>query len=137
MHRAPFGRALRAIGYSPEGARYAGLPVGRQVAAVYVLSGACAGVASLLYASRLGQAKGDAGTGFELLAITAVVLGGTSIFGGKGSVGGTLLGLAILGVLHNGLRLADLPSELAGVATAVLLLAALGAGRVLEGRSRT
>lgn len=137
VHRMPFGRTVRAIGFSPEGARFAGLPVTRRLGAVYLLSGLCAGVASLLYAARLGQAKGDAGTGFELLAITAVVLGGTSIFGGRGSVGGTLLGLATLAVLHNGLRLADLPAELAGVATAGLLLVALGANRFLEGRSRT
>jgi rhamnose transport system substrate-binding protein len=137
IHRMAVGRTLRAIGFSPEGARYAGLAVGRRVGAAYVLSGLCAGIASLLYVARLGQAKADAGTGFELMAITAVVLGGTSIFGGRGSVGGTLLGVATLAVLQNGLRLADLPAELAGVLTAVLLLAALGASRVLEGRTRT
>jgi rhamnose transport system permease protein len=125
VHRMAVGRTLRAIGFSPDGTRYAGVRVGRRLAAVYLLSGLCAGVAALLYVSRLGQAKADAGTGFELMAITAVVLGGTSIFGGRGGVGGTLLGLATLAVLQNGLRLADLPAELAGVVTAVLLLAAL------------
>jgi len=132
IHRMAMGRTLRAIGFSPEGARHAGVSVSRRLAAVYVLSGLCAGVAALLYVSRLGQAKADAGTGFELMAITAVILGGTSIFGGRGSVGGTLLGLATLAVLQNGLRLADLPAELAGVVTAALLLAALGANRVFE-----
>ena len=136
IHRMAMGRTLRAIGFSPEGARHAGVSVSRRLAAVYVLSGLCAGVAALLYVSRLGQAKADAGTGFELMAITAVILGGTSIFGGRGSVGGTLLGLATLAVLQNGLRLADLPAELAGVVTAALLLAALGANRVLQGRNR-
>jgi rhamnose transport system substrate-binding protein len=136
VHRMAAGRALRAIGFSPDGSRYAGLSVGHRLGVVYLLSGLCAAVASLLYVARLGQAKADAGTGFELMAITAVVLGGTSIFGGRGSVGGTLLGLATLAVLQNGLRLADLPAELAGVATAALLLAALGANRVLEGRNR-
>jgi ribose/xylose/arabinose/galactoside ABC-type transport system permease subunit len=125
VHRMTLGRTLRAIGYSAEGARFAGIPVGRRLAAVYILSGVSAGIASLLYAARLGQAKADAGTGFELMAITAVVLGGTSIFGGRGSVVGTVLGLATLAVLQNGLRLADLPAELAGVVTAVLLLTAL------------
>jgi len=134
IHRMTVGRMLRAIGFSPDGARYAGLPVGRRLAGVYLLSGLCAGIAALLYVARLGQAKADAGTGFELMAITAVILGGTSIFGGRGSVGGTLLGLATLAVLQNGLRLADLPAELAGVVTAALLLAALGANRVLQGR---
>jgi rhamnose transport system permease protein len=137
IHRMAVGRTLRAIGFSPDGARHAGLPVGRRLGGVYLLSGLCAGVAALLYVARLGQAKADAGTGFELMAITAVILGGTSIFGGRGSVGGTLLGLATLAVLQNGLRLADLPAELAGVVTAALLLAALGANRVFQGRNRT
>jgi rhamnose transport system substrate-binding protein len=137
IHRMAMGRTLRAIGFSPDGALHAGVPVNRRLAAVYVFSGLCAGVAALLYVARLGQAKADAGTGFELMAITAVVLGGTSIFGGRGSVGGTLLGLATLAVLQNGLRLADLPAELAGVVTAALLLAALGANRVFQGRNRT
>jgi rhamnose transport system permease protein len=137
IHRMTVGRMLRAIGFSPDGARYAGLPVGRRLAGVYLLSGLCAGIAALLYVARLGQAKADAGTGFELMAITAVILGGTSIFGGRGSVGGTLLGLATLAVLQNGLRLADLPAELAGVVTAALLLAALGANRIFKGGSST
>lgn len=128
VHAATTGRTLRAIGYAPEGARYAGIPVGRRLALVYVLSGAAAGLAGLVYAARLGQARADAGTGFELSAITAVVLGGTSIFGGRGSIGGTLLGLAALGVLANGLRLADQPAEIAGVLTGVLLLVAIGVG---------
>jgi rhamnose transport system substrate-binding protein len=134
IHRMAAGRTLRAIGFSSEGARYAGVPVGRRLGVVYLLSGLFAGIAAVLYVARLGQAKADAGTGFELMAITAVILGGTSIFGGRGSVGGTLLGLATLAVLQNGLRLADLPAELAGVVTAALLLAALGANRVLQGR---
>ena len=137
IHRMAVGRTLRAIGFSPDGARYAGLPVGRRLGGVYLLSGLCAGVAALLYVARLGQAKADAGTGFELMAITAVILGGTSIFGGRGSVGGTLLGIATLAVLQNGLRLADLPAELAGVVTAALLLAALGANRIFQERNRT
>jgi rhamnose transport system substrate-binding protein len=132
LHRMAIGRALRAIGFAPEGARYAGLAVTRSVGLVYLLSGAAAGVASLLYVSRLGQAKADAGTGFELMAITAVVLGGTSIFGGRGTIAGTLLGVAILGILQTGVRLADLPAELAGVLTAVLLILALGANKLFE-----
>ncbi|HEX2443572.1 MAG TPA: ABC transporter permease [Vicinamibacterales bacterium] len=132
VHRMTVGRTLSAIGFSIDGARHAGLPVARRLSLVYVLSGLAAAVAALLYVARLGQAKADAGTGFELTAITAVVLGGTSIFGGRGSVRGTLLGLATLAVLQNGLRLSDLPAELAGVVTAVLLVAALGASRAFE-----
>ncbi len=131
VHRTAFGRSFRTIGFSPEGARYAGLPVGRHVALVYVLAGLIAGLAALIYTARLGQAKADAGTGYELFAITAVVLGGTSIFGGRGSVTGTLLGVAAIAVLKNGL--ACLPvvirlnaaEEMSGLLTGALLLLAL------------
>src|SRR5947209_11128307 len=136
LHRTTIGRGLVAIGFSPEGARYAGLPVGRLTALVYLLSGLVSSLAAVIYVAHLGQAKADAGTGYELMAITAVVLGGTSIFGGRASVVGTLLGVATLAVLQNGLRLADLPTELAGIVTAALLVAALGANRVFEERNR-
>jgi rhamnose transport system substrate-binding protein len=129
LARSTTGRGLVAVGFSPEGARYAGLPVGRLVGLVYVLSGLVAGLAAILYVAHLGQAKADAGTGYELLAITAVVLGGTSIFGGRGSIVGTLLGLAAIAVLQNGLRLSDIPAELAGILTGGLLLAAIGLDR--------
>jgi rhamnose transport system permease protein len=127
LHRSAIGRTLCAIGYSPEGARHAGIRVERRVALVYVLSGLASAAAALIYVARVGQAKADDGTGFELSAITAVVLGGTSIFGGRASLVGTLLGLFAIAVLQNGLRLADLPPELAGILTGVLLLLAIGA----------
>jgi rhamnose transport system permease protein len=137
LHASVVGRALYAIGFSPEGARHAGLPVGRRLALVYVLSGVTASVAGLVYVAYLGQAKADAGTGYELTAITAVVLGGTSIFGGRGTIHGTLLGVAALAVLQNGLRLADLPTEMAGVLTGLLLVAAILARRWLGGERTT
>jgi rhamnose transport system permease protein len=130
VHRTTFGRSLRAIGFAPEGARFAGLPVERSVAQAYVLAGIVAALAAIIYTARLGQAKADAGTGYELFAITAVVLGGTSIFGGVGSVHGTLLGVAAIAVLNDGLVQARQPRELAGVLTGVLLLVALGASAV-------
>jgi ribose/xylose/arabinose/galactoside ABC-type transport system permease subunit len=125
VHRTTFGRSFRAIGFSPEGARYAGIPVGKRLALAYVLAGLIAGLAAVIYVARVGQAKADAGTGYELLAITAVVLGGASIFGGTGSVHGTLLGVVVLVVLKIGLTLSDQPSELAGILTGTLLLAVL------------
>ena len=129
LHRSTVGRSLSAIGFSAEGARYAGLPVERRLMGVYLLSGTCAALAAVVYVARVGQAKADAGTGYELAAITAVVLGGTSIFGGRGSIVGTVLGLAALALLDNGLRLADGPPELAGILQGVLLLVAIGADR--------
>ncbi len=125
VHRTTFGRSFRAIGFAPDGARYAGLPVERRVALVYVLAGAVAALAAVIYTARLGQARADAGTGYELFAITAVVLGGTSIFGGAGSVHGTLLGVAAIAVLSNGLVHARQPREVAGLLTGVLLIFAL------------
>jgi rhamnose transport system permease protein len=125
VHRTTFGRSFRAIGFSPEGARYAGLPVPRRLAMVYVLAGVVAALAAIIYTARLGQAKADAGTGYELFAITAVVLGGTSIFGGVGTVHGTLLGVAAIAVLNNGLVHARQPREVAGMLTGALLLLAL------------
>lgn len=127
VHGTTFGRSWRAIGFSPEGTRYAGIPVQRRVAGVYVMAGLIVGLASIIYTARLGQAKADAGTGYELLAITAVVLGGTSIFGGVGSVHGTLLGVAAIAVLNNGLVHARQPREAGGMLTGALLLLTLAA----------
>lgn len=122
LHRTIYGRSLYAIGFSAEGARYAGIPVGRRLALVYVLSGLISSVAAIVYVAHLGQAKSDAGTGYELMAITAVVLGGTSIFGGRGTVLGTMLGLFAIVILQNGLRLSGQPAELAGILTGALLV---------------
>src|SRR5207245_2653085 len=126
VHRSTVGRALSAVGFSPEGARYAGLRTARLVGFTYVLAGFCSGVASLIYVSRFGQAKADAALGYELLAITAVVLGGTSIFGGRASVVGTMLGLFAVAFLENGQALAGFKRELTGIFEGVMLLAAIG-----------
>jgi rhamnose transport system substrate-binding protein len=125
LHRTGSGRSLYAIGYSAEGARYAGIPVARRLGLVYVLSGLAASSAAVIYVAHLGQAKSDAGSGYELMAITAVVLGGASIFGGRGTVLGTMLGLFGIVILQNGLRLSAQPAELAGILTGVLLVATI------------
>jgi rhamnose transport system substrate-binding protein len=125
LHRTTFGRGLYAIGFSAEGARYAGIPVARRLFFLYVLSGMAASLAAVIYVAHLGQAKSDAGTGYELMAITAVVLGGASIFGGRGTVLGTVLGLFAIVILQNGLRLSDQPAELAGILTGVLLVTSI------------
>ena len=129
LHRSIIGRALYAIGFTAVGARYAGLPVRKRIALVYLLSGLVSSVAAIIYVAHLGQAKSDVGTGYELDAITAVVLGGTSVFGGRGTLWGTIFGLFALSVLQNGLHLAALPSELTGVLTGVLLVATISIDR--------
>jgi rhamnose transport system permease protein len=131
LHRSIIGRGLYAIGFSAEGARYAGIPVARRVGLVYLLSGFAASLAAVIYIAHLGQAKSDAGTGYELMAITAVVLGGTSIFGGRGAIWGTALGLFAIVILQNGLRLAALPAELAGILTGALLVITICVDRFL------
>jgi rhamnose transport system permease protein len=133
LHRAPAGRAWYAIGFGAPGARYAGIDVRRRLAVLYFATGLMASVAAIVYVSHLGQARSDAGNGYELDAIAAVVLGGTSVFGGRGTLGGTLLGLLAISVLRNGFQLAALPSELAGVMTGVLLVATMAVDRVRMG----
>jgi len=101
----PFGRSVYAIGSNEDAARLSGVPVRRFTTLVYVISGLMSGLAGLVYASQLSIGTPIAGQGYELDAIAAVVVGGTSLFGGKGSVGGTFLGTLIIGVLANTLNL--------------------------------
>ncbi|AFD27244.1 ABC transporter permease [Deinococcus gobiensis] len=99
------GRSLYAIGGSPEVARLAGISVRRVSTWVYVASGVLAGLAGVVLAARLDSSQPSAGTGYELDAIAAVVIGGASLAGGVGSVGGTIIGVFIIGILRNGLNL--------------------------------
>lgn len=132
LHSSIVGRSLYAIGLNMEGARYAGIPVRRYLMLIYFLSGLISGVAAIINVAHLGLAKSDLGTGFELQAITAIVIGGTSVFGGRGDILGTVLGLLFLCVLQNGLHLMALPSEVTGVLTGVLLLLVVSADRLRE-----
>ena len=136
LHRSVIGRGLYAIGFAGEGARYAGISVARRIGLVYFLSGLAASVAAVIYVAHLGQAKSDAGTGYELDAITAVVLGGASVAGGRGTVLGTVLGLFSISVLQNGLHLAALPSELTGILTGTVLVLTIALDR-LRTRAKT
>jgi len=103
--RTRFGRHLYAVGGNERAARLTGLNVGRIKLAIYTLAGALAGVAGLIVTARLDSAQPNAGLGYELDSIAAVVIGGTSLSGGRGSVAGTVLGCLIIGVLNNGLFL--------------------------------
>jgi ribose transport system permease protein len=105
MSRTTLGRYLYAVGGNERAARLTGLNVGRIKLAIYTLAGALAGVAGLIVTARLDSAQPNAGLGYELDSIAAVVIGGTSLSGGRGSVAGTVLGCLIIGVLNNGLFL--------------------------------
>lgn len=122
--RTRFGRHLYAVGGNERAARLTGLNVGAIKLAVYTLAGALAGVAGLIVTARLDSAQPNAGLGYELDSIAAVVIGGTSLSGGRGSVGGTVLGCLIIGVLNNGLFLLNVsPFWQQVIKGAVILLA--------------
>jgi ribose/xylose/arabinose/galactoside ABC-type transport system permease subunit/ABC-type sugar transport system substrate-binding protein len=134
LHRSTVGRTLYAIGFNSEGARYAGVPVRRRLALLYVLSGVVSASAALIYVAHLGLAKSDLGTGYELQAIAAAVLGGTSVFGGRGTLFGSMLGLLFLSVLQNGMHLMGIPTEMYGVLVGGLLLVIVSTDQLRTGR---
>lgn len=122
--RTRFGRHVFAVGGNERAARLTGLNVPRIKLAVYTLAGALAGVAGLIVTARLDSAQPNAGLGYELDSIAAVVIGGTSLSGGRGSIGGTVLGCLIIGVLNNGLFLLNVsPFWQQVIKGAVILLA--------------
>ena len=106
-----WGRATYAIGSNEVAARFSGLGVDATKIAIYSASGLAAATAAAIFVSRVSTTRSDMGTGIELDAITAVVLGGTSIFGGRGTIVGTLLGLILIQALKNGLSLAGVKSD--------------------------
>ena len=106
-----FGRATYAIGSNAVASRFSGLKVDRALLLIYTASGLIAGLAAVIFVSRVSTTRSDMGTGLELDVITAVVLGGTSIFGGRGTIIGTLLGLVLMQALKNGLALAGVKGD--------------------------
>ncbi|PTE09675.1 ribose ABC transporter permease [Mesorhizobium helmanticense] len=109
LERTRYGRHVYAVGGNAQAARLAGVRVNRVTTSVYVIAGICAGLAGVIFAARVISAQPTAGTGYELDAIAAVVLGGTSLAGGRGRIVGTLIGSVILGVLGTGLILLNVP----------------------------
>lgn len=109
LERTVFGRHIYAVGGNKEAARLAGIKVKSILVTVYVIAGATAGLGGVIYAARVVSGQPTAGSGYELDAIAAVVLGGTSLIGGRGRIIGTLVGAMILGVLNNGLVLLNVP----------------------------
>ena len=125
LSRTSFGRYVYAIGNNEEAARFSGVPVRKVKLVLYAGIGLLVAMASVIYTSRVYTARGDSGLGLELDVISAVVLGGASIYGGSGTIGGTVLGVLIIATLRNGLVLAGVPSTWQVFVLGVLLLVAV------------
>lgn len=132
LHHTPLGRYVYAIGGNAEAARLAGLPVDRTRVLVFVIGAALAALSAFILASRLNSGQPNAGLGFELQVIAAVVLGGISLTGGVGSLVGALIGILILTVLNNGLVLLNVSSFYHDIARGAVIILAV----YLDGRRR-
>jgi len=125
LNRTRFGRHVTGIGSNAESVRRAGVNTRRVLMITLVLAGLTAGVAGLLIAARLGSGSANSANGFELTVITAVVLGGTDLFGGRGTVAGTFIGAVLTGMIANGLTLLGVSPFLTPIITGVVLLVAI------------
>jgi rhamnose transport system permease protein len=132
LHRSTLGRMVYAIGNNEQAARFSGIAVDRVKILLFALSGlVCAGAAVLLL-SRLQAARNDSGAGFELAAITAVVLGGTDILGGRGTIVGTVVAMVVIVGLRNGMGLADVPDQAQLAAVGGLLVVSILATKGID-----
>jgi rhamnose transport system permease protein len=122
QHATPFGRSLYAIGANAQTAHFSGIRVARTKFWLYVVSGAVAGLVGVLWTLRYSSARADNGSGLELAVVAAVLLGGVSIFGGKGSLPGVLAGVVLLAALQNALRLEDVSGQALNIVTGALLV---------------
>jgi rhamnose transport system permease protein len=130
LGRTALGRYVYAIGNNETGARFSGIPVDRLKLALYALSGFMASLAGIIFVSRVTTTRADAATGLELDVIAAVVLGGTSISGGSGSILGTTLGLLIISLLRNGLTLAGIKGDATVIIIGAVLVLAVWVNRL-------
>jgi len=140
LHATPVGRSIFAAGANPIAAAYAGIAVGRLKFWLYVTSGAMAGLVGVLWTLRYSSARADNANGLELTVIAVVLLGGVSIFGGKGSLPGVLAAVVLLVALQNALRLAHVSTEALTVVTGSLLIVAVlapNAATAVRGALRT
>lgn len=131
-----YGRAVYAVGGNAEAARLSGLRVDRILVSVYIIVGFFAGLAAFVLSARLNSAEAVAGIGYELTVISAVVIGGTSLFGGIGSISGTVVGAALIGVLQNGLQFNNVSSYTQSIVIGLILIAAVAFDRWLKLRVR-
>jgi ribose transport system permease protein len=129
LSKTVFGRHVRAIGDNPTASLYAGLPILKTQLWVYSLTGLLAGFAGVLYAAENHQGNPNAGVAYELDAIAAVVIGGTRLSGGQGTITGTIIGTLIMGVLTNILRLNDIDSNVEMMIKAVIIVLAVAVQR--------
>lgn len=132
LHRTTFGRTLYAMGNNMVAARFSGLRVDRVTLMIYALSGLMSAVAAVLFVARVTTTRSDMGTGLELNVITAVVLGGTSIFGGQGTIAGTVIGLLLIQLLKNGLALSGMTSDATIVVIGAMLILAILANNLVQ-----
>ncbi len=131
-----FGRYVYAVGGNREAARAAGINVALVTFAVYAISGLCVGIAALIFTSRLMAAQAISGQGFELQAIAAAVVGGASLFGGRGRISNTIVGALIMGVLFNGFVMLDVPQPIQQMFVGVIIIVAVWLDGMLRGRRR-
>jgi len=129
-HFTPFGRGVFAIGLSEDAAHFSGVNVQRTKFILFVLAGAVAAFAGIFYTLRFGSARGDNATGMELQVIAAVVLGGVSVFGGRGRLHGVIAAVLLIGVLSSALRFANVTSDVINIITGGLLVFSVVAASV-------
>ncbi|MBJ7286549.1 MAG: hypothetical protein RJB29_462 [Actinomycetota bacterium] len=137
LHRTPFGRRTLAIGQSPEAARFAGINVVRHKIIVFTFTGFMSGVAGVIYTFRFSTAQADNGVGLELLVISAILLGGVSIFGGVGTMWGVVAGVLLAGSVESWLTLREINAQWRTIVTGILLLISVAAPvLVAKGKER-
>jgi rhamnose transport system permease protein len=134
LHATAWGRRIYAIGNNPDAARFSGIAVDRYRLALFMLTGAMAGLAAFLLTGRIGSTRPNIATGWELEIITMVILGGVSISGGAGTIGGVILAVLTMGLVTYGLALANIPGIYMTITVGVLLLATIAVPRLLRGR---
>ena len=125
LHATAFGRRLFALGNNPVAARFSGVPVARMRLILFAVSGLMAGLASVLLTARIGSTRPNIATGWELEAVTIVVLGGVSIQGGAGSIGGVVLAALVLGLATFGMGLMNVPGIVTSIFVGILLIGAI------------
>lgn len=131
-----FGRSIYAVGSNPDAARLSGINITRVTLIVYALIGFCSGIGGFVLAARLNSAEAVAGMGYELTAIAAVVIGGTSLFGGTGGIPGTVIGALLTGVLLNGLVILNVSPYVQQILVGLVIVAAVAFDLFIKRQSR-